>query len=194
MKKEDLVKGKKYQSKSGKIFTFEEFDKNENACFLYEGQTLYDRNEKGLIVFPLKHVLEEFTPIEELENDLNLSVGDSVYLGRRELMCTSVEDGTLFPYELDLNGMCVWATKDGRVLEDAPPIFSRDPYDLPEMVYEKPIQVGEMVFAWTGEEMIKNGAVAYGKYKGKNKEGSCFLVGLQSYEHISKTSPFDETN
>lgn len=64
MKKEDFIKGKKYISPNGDIFTFEKFDKdnseNEYACFLNEMQGCYLENEEGLIDFNVEHVLEYF--------------------------------------------------------------------------------------------------------------------------------------
>jgi hypothetical protein len=193
MKKEDLIKGKKYKLSNGDVFTFEEFDENGNPCFLDEGQG-FQVNKKRLIYLTLDYVLENFTPIEEPENDLNLSVGDSVYLGRVEFKCSS-SDNSHFPYRLKhlKSGSGVWITKDGRLAKNTPPIFSLEPYDLPEMVYEKPIQVGEMVFAWDYEYEIESKYISYGQYKGKSEFGK-YKVGVHEWNFISKTSPFDETN
>ncbi len=191
MKKEELIKGRKYQAHcDGSIFTFEKFDNDGNTCFLNEGQN-HKVNEEGLIFFKSEYVLVNFTPIEEPEKDLNLSVGDSVYLGTVECKCIESSNHLDFPYTVSLTkGNFICIKKDGRLSKDTPPIFSREPYDLPEMVYEKPIQVGEMVFAWDYEHEIEDKYIIYGQYKGKSGDLKHIIGGKKStWNFISKTSP-----
>ena len=184
MKKEDLIKGKKYKYKR-EVFMFEKFNNNGEPCFL-------DENQRGFF-FSLTYALNNLTPIEEPEKDLNLSVDDSVYLGKVECKCIESSNYLDFPYTVSLsdgNSICIM--KDGRIAKNVPPIFSLEPYDLPEMVYEKPIEVGEMVFAWSDKYAIEHKCLAYGEYKGK--VDLMHAVGRGIHKYISKTNPFDEKN
>jgi hypothetical protein len=80
---------------------------------------------------------------------------------------------------------------NGSVVKGLPPIFSREPYDLPEMVYEKRIQIGEMVFAWDNDGQVEqNQWVFYGKYKGILTNKKKHIVGNGWFNFISKTPPF----
>jgi hypothetical protein len=82
-------------------------------------------------------------------------------------------------------------------LDHLPPTFSLEPYDMPEMVYEKPIEIGEMVFAWD-EYMIEKKRILIGEYMGKisNSIQMLYMVGKDNvqYRFISRTNPLINEN
>jgi hypothetical protein len=83
--------------------------------------------------------------------DLKLKVGDKCYIGREEWECVEV-DSSFLPYKIENNRISTWISREGS--PDAwsylYPIVSLEPYDFPEMVYDKPLEIGKPHYFWDG--------------------------------------------
>jgi hypothetical protein len=89
--------------------------------------------------------------------DLKLKVGDKCYIGGKEYNCVKIDDSDM-PYFIKAKyELGFWVCKDGRIMSETPQIVSLEPYDLPEMVYEKPLEIGKPHYFWNCPTYVEYG-------------------------------------
>jgi len=125
--------------------------------------------------------------------DLNLKEGDKCYIGREKCTCIGVENlySDNYPYLIKLkNKRKFYITKDGRYDLYLHPVVSLEPYDLPEMVYEKPFEVGKPHYFWdNGDD--EGVYVSYGILTKIDFINGCkfYFTGTTPFECCSATPP-----